>query len=64
MNIGYFIGLWGMWTFCDGLISIRLYLNSKDETGKKAQNWRDDHSIRILRCLGGIFLMVVGYIAS
>ena len=58
--LGYLVGLWGMWLFCDGLISIRLYLNTVDETGKRMQNWKYDHSIRVLRCLGGIFLMVVG----
>jgi len=60
-NIGYFIELWGMWFFTDGIISIHLYLNSKDETGKRTQSWRYDHSIRVIRSLGGIFLMVTGY---
>lgn len=58
--IGYLVGLWGMWTLCDGLISIRLYLNTPDETGKRLQNWRYDHSIRVLRCLGGLALMMIG----
>jgi hypothetical protein len=29
--MGYAIGLLGMWLMCDGLISIRLYLNTNDK---------------------------------
>ena len=60
--IGYTIGLIGMWILTDGLISIRLYLNTVDETGKRIQNWRYDHSIRVLRCLCGLVLIVLGAI--
>ena len=56
----YIIGLIGMWIFTDGIISIRLYLNTLDETGKKLQCWKWDHSIRVLRCICGITLMVMG----
>ena len=35
--MNYFLGLAGMWIFTDGIISIRLYFNTKDETGKKTQ---------------------------
>lgn len=58
--MGYIIGLTGMWLFCDGIISIRLYLTTVDETGKRIQNWRFDHSIRVIRSLIGIALMVMG----
>ena len=58
--INYILGLLGMWLLCDGIISIRLYLNTVDETGKKMQSWRYDHSIRLIRCAIGIFMMVVG----
>ena len=58
--MNYLIGLAGMWIFCDGLISIRLYLNTLDETGKRLQNWRMDHSIRVIRCLIGLLMMVAG----
>ena len=56
----YLIGLIGMWIFTDGLISIRLYLNTPNETGKKLQNWKYDHSIRLVRCVCGVALMVIG----
>lgn len=49
--INYLIGLSGMWLLCDGLISIRLY---------PKQSWIHDHSIRLLRCFIGLFLIVVG----
>jgi len=55
----YIIGLMGMWLLCDGLISIRIYLNTLDETGKRLQNWKYDHSIRIIRMMGGLVLMIV-----
>ena len=58
--MNYLIGLIGMWVFTDGLISIRLYLNTRDETGKRIQSWRYDHSIRVARCLCGIALMIIG----
>ena len=58
--MNYLIGLAGMWILTDGLISIRLYLNTKDETGKKLQCWKYDHSIRLVRCVIGILLMVAG----
>ncbi len=57
---GYAIGLMGMWLFCDGIISIRLYLTAKDETGRRTQSWRYDHSIRLIRAIIGITLMVIG----
>ena len=56
----YVIGLLGMWLFCDGIISIRLYFTARDETGAKTQSWKYDHSIRVIRCLAGVALMVIG----
>jgi len=58
--MSYLTGLIGMWIFTDGIISIRLYLHTQDETGKRVQSWKYDHSIRILRCLCGVILMVIG----
>jgi uncharacterized membrane protein YuzA (DUF378 family) len=58
--ISYLVGLAGMWLLCDGLISIRLYLNTVDETGKRIQNWKHDHSIRLIRCFIGLFLIIIG----
>jgi len=59
--ISYGLGLAGMWLLCDGLISIRLYLNAKDESGKRTQSWKYDHSIRLIRLVIGIGLMVAGW---
>ena len=50
----------GVWLFCDGIISIRLYLTAKDETGKRVQSWKYDHSIRLLRIILGIALVYLG----
>ncbi len=59
-ELNYVLGILGMWIMGDGIISIRLYLNAKDETGKRVQSWGYDHSIRLIRCAIGIFMMVAG----
>ena len=56
----YLIGIMGVWLFCDGLVSIRLYLGMKDETGKRTQSWKYDHSIRLIRCIIGLALVWIG----
>ena len=58
--MNYILGLLGMWILTDGIISIRLYLNAKDEIGKRLQCWRYDHSIRVIRILIGVYMMVAG----
>ncbi len=52
--MSYFIGLIGMWLFCDGWMSISIY---RDRSG---QSWLWDHSIRVIRSLMGVVLMVLG----
>jgi len=47
----YAVGLMGMWLFCDGIISIRLY---------PEQSWLKDHSVRLVRLGIGIALMIIG----
>jgi len=48
---GYAVGLMGMWLFCDAIISIKLYWH---------ESWLSCHSIRIIRGLIGLVLMVMG----
>lgn len=48
--LSYLIGIAGMWLFCDAIISIRLYYGT--------QSWLKDHSIRILRLMIALFLMI------
>lgn len=49
----YIIGLLGMWLFSDGIISIKLYWK---------ESWLSCHSIRIVRIIIGLVLMVLaGY---
>ena len=52
--LDYLIGLAGMWLFCDGIISLHMYI------GRDGQSWIGDHSIRIIRIAIGIALMVAG----
>ncbi len=56
----YLVGLVGCWILSDAVLSITLYLNSPSYEGSKKQSWKRDHSIRIVRGLLGIWLMVVG----
>jgi hypothetical protein len=62
IKLDVILALIGMWIITDGLISIRLYLNTVNETGKRLQNWKYDHSIRLLRVLCGLLVIGIGYI--
>ena len=55
----YILGLLGMWIFCDGIISIRIYYGKLAETGGRKQGWILDHSIRLIRIVIGIYMIVV-----
>jgi len=46
----YIIGLMGMWLFCDGIISVKLYWR---------ENWITCHSIRLIRIIIGVALMIM-----
>jgi hypothetical protein len=58
--MNYMLGILGTWLLCDGIISIRLYLNSLDESGKRLQSWTYDHSIRLIRIAVGLYLIIAG----
>ncbi len=60
--LGKILIVCGIWILTDGLISIRLYIGAKDETGKRTQDWLHDHSIRILRCLLALVIVVIGFL--
>ncbi len=60
--LGKILIVCGIWILTDGLISIRLYIGAKDETGKRMQSWARDHSIRILRCLLALVIVVIGFL--
>ena len=51
---GYWLGLIGVWLFCDAWISLSLYIPQKE-------SWLRCHSIRIIRGLLGLALMWMGY---
>ena len=48
------IKLLGMWFFCDAWFSLALYV------GRPEQKWLKDHSIRIIRLVAGICLILWG----
>lgn len=58
-GLSYLVGLCGLWLFTDGLISIRLYYGKLAEEGGRKQDWKRDHSIRLIRMVIGLFLVAV-----
>ena len=64
MNLGYIIGLIGCWIFSDGILSWTLYLNAPSYDGVPKQTFKKDHWVRLVRCLLGIVLMVLGGLES
>ena len=56
--IGYWVGVGGMWIAADGIASLWIY-TSNDERAKGQTFWRD-HSVRVVRCLIGIGLIIAG----
>ena len=51
----------GTWLFSDGVYSLLLYLGQPGIDGKKQQGWLRDHSIRILRIILAIVIIIIGY---
>ncbi|KKL74000.1 hypothetical protein LCGC14_2069270 [marine sediment metagenome] len=49
--MGYVIGLIGMWFLQDGLASIAFY---------PQENWRWNHTARIVRVIFGVVLIILG----
>ena len=54
---GYLVGILGMGVLCDGISSLYTYTSKERASG---QSWKRDHSLRIIRCLVGISLIVLG----
>ncbi|KKN16927.1 hypothetical protein LCGC14_0970850 [marine sediment metagenome] len=58
--IGYIIGLIGVINFMDGLYSLLLYLGKPSWRGAKAQDFRHDHWVRIVRMMLGLLVILLG----
>lgn len=56
LTIGLIIGYMGVWVLSDGWYSLALYI------GRPGQGWLKDHSIRAIRIMVGITMMVLGVI--
>lgn len=61
---GYIIGLLGMWVFLDGVFSWTLYLHSPSYDGVTKQTFKRDHWVRLVRCICGIALVIIGGILT
>lgn len=53
----YSLGLIGMWLFTDGLYSLMVYTRGEKSKG---QSLLYDHSIRVIRGLIGLYLIIIG----
>ena len=58
--IGYIVGLIGCWILSDGVLSWTLYANAPSYEGSKKQTFKRDNWVRLVRCILGIALMVMG----
>ena len=56
--IGYYVGLIGCWMLADCVASLYTYTGNNEKA--KGQDFWRDHSLRILRGILGIALMVIG----
>lgn len=61
--MSYWIGIIGCWLLSDGCYSIMLYLSAPGHSGKK-QTWLRDHSVRVLRIILAIILIIIGWLLS
>lgn len=60
----FFLIFAGTWLLSNGIISIELYKNSQSWRGTR-QTWAKDHSIRIIRILIALCLLVcAGYLLA
>lgn len=55
--IGYILGLAGLWLITDAVFSIIVTIRFNPQ---KVNSWKYDHSIRIIRCGVGIWLIILG----
>ena len=53
------VGL-GVWLFSDAVYSTVLYLHAPAWNGEPRQTWKWDHSIRIVRGLCALAVIVIG----
>ena len=54
MLLSYALGILGTWLVADGIVSIVFYYGKNDET------WIKNHSIRLIRIVIGILLIIIG----
>jgi hypothetical protein len=59
--VSILIAILGTWILSDAIYSILLYLSQPGIDGKKQQTWLRDHSIRVIRGLIGIALIIIAY---
>jgi hypothetical protein len=50
----------GVWLFSDALYSYSLYLDRLGTDGKRIQNWRRDHWVRLVRAILAIIIIIIG----
>ena len=55
--MNYWLGVIGTWIVADGFASLWAYTYGKRSEG---QSWLKDHSLRILRMLLGIIIILIG----
>ena len=57
--MNYWLGILGTYIFCDGISSLYTYTHGNKANG---QSWLQDHSFRLIRCLVGIVVIIIGWL--
>ena len=58
--MNYWLGCIGTWIVADGVSSLWAYTRPEI---RGTQSWLRDHSLRVLRCVLGIAIIVIGAIS-
>jgi hypothetical protein len=52
----------GVWLLSDAIYSYSLYLDKTGTDGKRIQNWKRDHWVRLVRAILAITIIICGVI--
>lgn len=58
--MNYWFGILGTWILADGISSLYTYTSGTKASG---QSWLRDHSFRLLRCVVGIAVIILGFLS-
>ena len=60
-NINYILFGLGAWYIFDGIVSMTIFASNVDSAKKGTIQWYEDQAVRIVRIIGGIALIILGF---